>query len=333
MNLYLPGSACLYICYILLDRYFLTNFVRPSNPTISDGEEQNFLEAQFRQWFYRYVRKNSFIYSYINIYIYIDLYRSDMSMYNTWYFTYICKQADSAGNIISNDNITTLARGPARAVKTYPGYFVNGYRFHTKTHATTRATDSSGVCVLGKTFGNDEEDYYGVLGEIIELNYISPTVKRPIVFNCSWFDTRSRGGTRMHPQLKLVDVNRHRMLRTKDRYILAHQATQVYFLEYPKVRRTDGDWIAVCKVKSRVWPAEGVDPNESSSRRVAVQEAFQQDSSLPRVIDDLNDADRLGPLNDPDNTLYVNVDADAETSSETSEEEFDSEEDTDEEEL
>jgi hypothetical protein len=76
MNLYLPGSACLYICYILFDRYFLTNFVRPSNPTISDGEEQNFLEAQFRQWFYRYVRKNSFIYSYI--YIYIDLYRSDM---------------------------------------------------------------------------------------------------------------------------------------------------------------------------------------------------------------------------------------------------------------
>ena len=186
----------------------------------------------------------------------------------------ICKQADSPA--ISDPNIATVARGPARAVKTYPGYFVNGYRFHTKTHASTRVTDSSGVCVLGKSFGTDEEDYYGVLDEIIELNYISPTVKRPIVFNCSWFDTRSRGGTRTHPQLKLVDVNRHRMLRTKDRYILAHQATQVYFLEYPKVRRTDADWIAVCKVKSCVWPDEGtgVDPNESGSRRVAVEEAF-----------------------------------------------------------
>lgn len=175
-----------------------------------------------------------------------------------------------------------------------------------------------------------------MLDEIIELNYISPTVKRAFVFNCSWFDTRSRGGTRMHPQLKLVDVNRHRMLRTKDRYILAHQATQVYFLEYPKVRRTDADWIAVCKVKSRVWPAEGtgVDPNESRSSRVAGQEAFQQDSSLPRVIDDTNDVDGLGPLNDPDDTLYVDVDADVGTSdSEASEAEFETEEDTEEEEL
>ena len=126
------------------------------------------------------------------------------------------------------------------------------------------------------------------------------------------------------------------MLRTKDRYILAHQATQVYFLEYPKVRRADADWIAVCKVKSRVWPDEGtgVDPNESSSRRVAVEEAFQQDSSLPWVIDDTHDTDPLGPLNDPirdDNV--VDVDAEAGTSSEMTDEEFESESDTDEKEL
>ena len=120
----------------------------------------------------------------------------------------------------------------------------------------------------------------------------------------------------------------------KDHYILAHQATQVYFLDYPKVRHTNADWIAVCKVKSRQWPDEGTsgDPNEGSSRRVAVEEAFQQDSSLPCIINDTHDADPLGPLNNPSGIDHV-IDVDAGTSSEASEGEFESELDTDEEEL
>ena len=118
-----------------------------------------------------------------------------------------------------NPNTATLARGPSRVVSTYPGYFANGFRFHTKKHASTRTTDSSGVCVLGKTFGNVEEDYYGILDEIIELNYKSATIKRIIIFNCSWFDTSNCGGTRIHSQTRLVDVNRNKTMRTKDRYI------------------------------------------------------------------------------------------------------------------
>ena len=163
-----------------------------------------------------------------------------------------CMKVDTPGSIISDVNIITLARGPARVVNTYPAYMVNGYRFHTKSHSTTRATDCSGVCVLRKTFGNEEEDYYGGLDEIIELNYIAPTVKQAFIFNCSWFDTTHRGGTRIHPQMKVVDVNKNRKMLTKDKYIFAHQASQVYFLEYPTARRIDTDWMAVCKFKSRM---------------------------------------------------------------------------------
>ncbi|MBN8156832.1 DUF4216 domain-containing protein, partial [Vibrio vulnificus] len=121
----------------------------------------------------------------------------------------------------------------------YPSYMVNGDRFHTKTHSTSRSTDCSGICVLGKTFGNEEEEYYGVLDEIIELNYVSATLKRAIIFNCTWFDMTHRGGCRIHPHMKIVDVNRNQKMLTKDRYIFAHQATQVYFLEYPPIRRAD----------------------------------------------------------------------------------------------
>ncbi len=53
---YVPNYICLNICYCELDSLFLTKFVRPSNPTISEGEEQVILEAKFRKWFYRYVR-------------------------------------------------------------------------------------------------------------------------------------------------------------------------------------------------------------------------------------------------------------------------------------
>ena len=53
--------------------------------------------------------------------------------------------------------------------KSFLGYFVKGYRFQTKHHSSNRATDNSGVCIKGTYFGTEEEDFFGVLDEIIEL--------------------------------------------------------------------------------------------------------------------------------------------------------------------
>ena len=43
---------------ILFDGYYLTNYVRPSNPTINEVEEQKILERHFRLWFYSHVRNS-----------------------------------------------------------------------------------------------------------------------------------------------------------------------------------------------------------------------------------------------------------------------------------
>ena len=200
--------------------------------------------------------------------------------------------------IISNEHIKWLARGPSRIARNYPGYFVKGYRFHTKSHSANRATDNSGVCIKGSYFGTMEEDYYGVLDEILELEYSGTTTKRTVVFNCTWFQTISQGGTRIHPQLKIVDVNKTRKMRTPDRYVLAQQATQVYYLQYPYVRRSDSDWLAVCKVKSRVVVEYG-----ESEEIPGGEDAYQDNNATGHHVDDGFDLDPVGPLNDPDNTF------------------------------
>ena len=135
--------------------------------------------------------------------------------------------------------------------KSFPGYFVNGYRFQSKHHSNNRATDNSGVCIKGTYFGTDDEDFFGVIDEILELQYPRPSIKRTIIFNCTWFETSSQGGSRIHPQMKLVEVKNYVKMRTTDKYVLAQQAIQVYYVPYPRYKRELSDWLVVCKVKPR----------------------------------------------------------------------------------
>ena len=39
--------------------------------------------------------------------------------------------------------------GPKRVVKTYPIYFVNGYKFNTKEYGAEKLTNNTGVFVKG----------------------------------------------------------------------------------------------------------------------------------------------------------------------------------------
>ena len=60
-------------------------------------------------------------------------------------------------------------QGPSQAVKSYKGYFVNGFKFHTIDYSQGRKIMNSGVCVKGSCYNDYEYDYYGMLYEIIEL--------------------------------------------------------------------------------------------------------------------------------------------------------------------
>lgn len=67
----------------------------------------------------------------------------------------------------------SLSRGPTKNARSYQGYFINGYRFHTKQSQIKRRTQNSGVVVKGDEVSG-ERDFFGVLKEVLELEYDAP---------------------------------------------------------------------------------------------------------------------------------------------------------------
>ncbi|KAL0329398.1 UNVERIFIED_CONTAM: hypothetical protein Sradi_4926500 [Sesamum radiatum] len=56
---------------------------------------------------------------------------------------------------------------------------------------------------------------------------------------------------KMHPSYHLIDVNFKKLYQKDDLFILAQQAVQVYFTEYPSMKRDKADWMVVYKIKAR----------------------------------------------------------------------------------
>ncbi|KAK8709657.1 hypothetical protein V6N13_060670 [Hibiscus sabdariffa] len=84
-----------------------------------------------------------------------------------------------------SDELLSLAYGPDKRAQKYTGCIVNGVRFHTKARDEHLTSQNSGVMVEG----NHEEDqinFYGVLIDIIQLNYIK--YYKVVLFKCKWFD-------------------------------------------------------------------------------------------------------------------------------------------------
>ncbi|KAK9058612.1 hypothetical protein SSX86_023454 [Deinandra increscens subsp. villosa] len=153
-------------------------------------------------------------------------------------------------NVPNKEHLRGLAQGPLTYVKSHKGYFVNGYRFHTRTAYDGRVTQNSGVCVKGATYNENENDYYGLLDEILELEYHS-TVGRCVVvlFRCTWFDPVR--GVRVDPKTNMVDVKPTAIGCVDDPFILASQAQQVYYTSYPSKEKELKGWLAVVKTTPR----------------------------------------------------------------------------------
>lgn len=128
-----------------------------------------------------------------------------------------------------NEELRTVAMGFHYKVLRYDTYDVNGYRFRTRIHEESRPnrkTTNSGVL----TVCNGVE-YYGVLEEIYELQWkrVGGPHPKVIIFKCKWFDPEHYRGV---PAVGLVEINREKLLDCPDVYIVAQQATQVYYLPY-----------------------------------------------------------------------------------------------------
>lgn len=145
-----------------------------------------------------------------------------------------------------------MASGPTEIVKQYKGFIINGFRFHTKHLEHKRKTQNSGVMLEAMTnsFSSARDSnhvigdvtYYGVLNDIIELEYSFD--KKVVLFDCDWISNGRR---------KRIDENGFTLLNFKglkphnEPFILASQAQQVFYVEDP----IDKGWHVMIKTTAR----------------------------------------------------------------------------------
>lgn len=125
-----------------------------------------------------------------------------------------------------------MARGPKLRVHLFNGYFVNEYKFHTQNLGFGKSSMNSGVCIRGSCYNDFGRDYYGMLDEIMELEYESENNKGDtlVLFKYEWYDYVK--GIRVHPRYNIIDLNPKSRLATDDPFVLASQAEQVFYTEY-----------------------------------------------------------------------------------------------------
>ncbi|XP_071728492.1 uncharacterized protein [Rutidosis leptorrhynchoides] len=181
-----------------------------------------------------------------------DIQRLHSQEFEEWLSDYVDEDMASCGDNRITSDIKTSAIGPNEVVKKYKGYIINGFRFHIKDVEKYRTTQNSGVILqaLTSSFSSARDNdpivgdvtYYCVLNDIIELRYGDD--KKIVLFHCDWISSGSR--------IK-VDENGFTTLdfrglkQTKEPYILASQAQQVFYVADPARK----DWKVVIKTTPR----------------------------------------------------------------------------------
>ncbi|XP_052622260.1 uncharacterized protein LOC128127643 [Lactuca sativa] len=93
-----------------------------------------------------------------------------------------------------------------------------------------------------------ECDYYGLLDEVLEVEYQGIGRCVVVLFKCTWLNPTE--GVRVDQKHNLVDIKHKSRLRNEDPFILASQAEQVYYAPYPAMKDLK-DWWVVVKTKPR----------------------------------------------------------------------------------
>ncbi|XP_026452354.1 uncharacterized protein LOC113352797 [Papaver somniferum] len=124
-----------------------------------------------------------------------------------------------------SDKLYSLSQGPAKECLSYNGYIINGFRFHTREWESRRKSQNSGLCVHREDEGvaEDENDFYGVVNNIIEARYVGQL--RVLLFKCDW---RTIAGT---DEFGFTSVHMSRRYYVNEPFILASQAQQVFYIK------------------------------------------------------------------------------------------------------
>ncbi|KAL0295008.1 UNVERIFIED_CONTAM: hypothetical protein Sangu_3206400 [Sesamum angustifolium] len=147
--LHQPYEACVGGLFVMIpDRSFLNEFYKIYNP--NDPSIDQLLTTDFVGWFK--------------------------------------SRVESKLQNIEDDLLRSLYWGPKQLVKMWLCYFVNGFNFHTEEHNIGKSTMNCGVCVKSSSYRDTENDFYGMLEEIIELDYPLNDDFHVILFKCRWVD-------------------------------------------------------------------------------------------------------------------------------------------------
>ncbi|KAL5714360.1 hypothetical protein ACHQM5_016333 [Ranunculus cassubicifolius] len=150
----------------------------------------------------------------------------------------------SAGSPLVTDELYALACRPDHRVNRYSGCIVNGIRFHTKDREIKLRTQNSGVVVMGE-HQTQEIDFYGVLKDILQLKYVDN--KHVFLFKCDWYDVGNKK-TGIREDQHFTSVNVSKQWYENDKFALATQASQVFYMSDTKMR---GTWQVVEKINAR----------------------------------------------------------------------------------
>lgn len=147
-----------------------------------------------------------------------------------------------------------IQRGSHKVMQ-YQGYIVNGFKFNTENYCKTNnmVTMNSGISLKTEDDEGTEKVYYGMLNEIIEMRFhISGHDAQKIhLFKCDWYDNRGV----QTDKYGLIELQPSYRLITKEPYMLANMASQVYYAEYPYARigkHRKGEFL-VCLIKKYIF--------------------------------------------------------------------------------
>ncbi|KAL3638002.1 hypothetical protein CASFOL_018450 [Castilleja foliolosa] len=116
----------------------------------------------------------------------VNIEKQHKEQFPTWFkeqMIRIYKDEKSA----KNESLYSLACAPRRCIKKFAGCIVNGVRFLTRERDSRRKTQNSGIVVDGN-HGDETLSFYGVLDDIIQLDYVRGLQKEGNIVNKHVYD-------------------------------------------------------------------------------------------------------------------------------------------------
>lgn len=173
----------------------------------------------------------------------------------------------------ATDQLYALACGPNVRARKYNCCIVNGVRFHTKERDARRKSQNSGVLVKGDHDDNST-DFFGVLKSIVELEYIKDN--RSVLFECEWFETDKRKKACIQQDEFFLSINITKTWYKDDPYVLANQASQVFYLNDTKLGK---NWRVVQEFKHRHLYDPSMENEDLENDSVIGTDAYQDQVS------------------------------------------------------